>query len=917
MTRKNLPIHSILILLIILFSSLRAYSQDNLNTFVGQKIYSINAVSTSGITESDIERECGLRKGEIFSIPAVRACIVSFYQKGLFQDILVEASEEGDGVRVQYTFVEKIRVGNIRIKGHDYFSARRLKSAAGLKRGNDLSKDGIAGARNRILDLYKGAGFFDASVEVEGMPEGKNQEAEIRIMIDEGKRAKAADIIFQGNMIRPAEELASLMKLHKGDYYSEREMDQSIQALERHYIDKGYLKILISPPELVYDEAKGEVLLTLSIEAGPHVDVLFEGAETMAPEALKKELLIWKEKAFDSSVLDESADRLTQFYRNKGYYFAAVTYRIDQSDDRNLKIVFQITEGIPVTVREVGFSGNHYFSTKVLKEYLDIKKGKFLIEDVLKEDIKEMTALYKNSGFLEVKLAQDILFHEEDKTLGIRITVEEGIQTFLTRMEVSGNNTFSREEIMGHSKSREGHPYNESQVIDDLYSIQSFYVQKGYLYASVDLKSRYSPDKKEVMIDYIITEDKPVYIGETYVSGHSVTREYVIRRELLIKEGDLYSYENILRSQRRLLSLGIFKGIKLEPMNPEVREYRKDMSLKVEEGYPGTVEFGIGYGDVEKMRGMFEASYRNLFGTGRQTTLRVEGSSIEQKYSLGYKEPWVLGYPMDARINMVDQIENKRSFDRRTLGLSTGIDKSFSDYVKGSLMYQYEDIRLSDVSAEAILTPEDTGKVGVATINPSMTIDFRDDPFNPSRGTFSSIALREAARLIGSRPQFAKVNLQASLFYPPVKRVVVAFSARGGIAWNFGESKEVPIFERYFTGGRSTVRGYDQERLGIPGKTILFDGTNWSPTGGNMMVVFNGEIRFPLYKGLGMVAFVDSGNVWRKMEEFEMSEIRSTAGAGIRYDTPVGPLRLDVGCKLDREVGEEQCLTHFTLGHAF
>src|SRR3990172_4595968 len=417
LTRKNLSIPIILTLLIILFSSLHAYSQDNLNTFAGQNIYSINAVSTSGITESDIERECGLKKGKIFSIPAVRGCIALFYRKGLFQDILAEVSEEGDGVRVQYTFVEKIRVGNIRIKGRNYFSVRRLKSAAGLKTGDDLSKESIARARNRILDLYNRAGFFDAIVEVESMPEGRNQEAEIRITIQEGERAKIADIIFQGDVVWPAEELASLMKLHQGDYYSEREMDQSIQALERYYIDKGYLKVLISPPELVYDEAKGEVLLTLSIEAGPHVDVLFEGAETMAPEALKKELLIWKEKAFDSSVLDESADRLTQFYRNKGYYFAAVTYRIDKSGDRNLKIVFQITEGIPVTVREVEFSGNHYFSTKVLKEYLDIKEGKFLIEDVLKEGIKEMTTLYKNSGFLEIKLVPDILFHEEDKTL--------------------------------------------------------------------------------------------------------------------------------------------------------------------------------------------------------------------------------------------------------------------------------------------------------------------------------------------------------------------------------------------------------------------------------------------------------------------------------------------------------------------
>src|SRR3990172_38994 len=186
LTRKNLSIPIILTLLIILFSSLHAYSQDNLNTFSGQKIYSIKAVSTSGITESDIEKECGLKKGEIFSIPAIRACIALFYQKGLFQDILAEAFEEGDGVRVQYTFVEKIRVGNIRIKGSNYFSVRRLKSVAGLKTGDDLSKDSIARARNRILDLYKGAGFFDASVEVEGMPEGRNQRSEIRIMIDKG-----------------------------------------------------------------------------------------------------------------------------------------------------------------------------------------------------------------------------------------------------------------------------------------------------------------------------------------------------------------------------------------------------------------------------------------------------------------------------------------------------------------------------------------------------------------------------------------------------------------------------------------------------------------------------------------------------------------------------------------------------------
>lgn len=896
--------HILFSLLILLFLSTNAYPQDDPGRFIGQRITSVKVISATGITEEDIERECGIRKGDPFSVHAMRKCITSFYQKGIFKDIMVEAYAEEGGVGIQYTFVGKLKVGNVKIKGHDFFSTRRLRSATGLKRGAELTDEMIEEGKGRILNLYRGSGFFDASVQTESVKTGKDQTVDIVIRIHEGERARIGDILFRGDRVWKDEELESMMKLHKGDYYNEREMDLSIKTLERRYINTGYLKALISPPDLLYNEATGEVSVTISIDAGPHVEVLFEGVEAADPEALKKELLIWRDKSTDIAVLDESADRLTQYYRGKGYYFATVTYDISRPEDKHLRIVFKVTEGVPVTIREIGFAGNAYFSDKRLKEYLHVREERFLSEEVLNEDIKEITDLYRSAGFLDVKMTPKITFHEEDKTLSVLITVEEGVQTRISGIRMEGNAAFSAPEIMARIRSREGSPYNESQVTDDLYSIQSFYVQKGYIYSSVDLRTEYSPDKKEVQVRYIIHEDSPVYTGDIYVSGNTFTKEVVIRRELLIKEGDLYSYEKILRSQRQLLMLGIFKSIKLEPMNPEIKEYRKDLSLKVEEGYPGTVEFGFGYGDVERLRGVFEASYRNIAGTGRQISLRTEGISIEQKYNLGYKEPWIFGYQMDGRLNVVDLIEDKRSFDRRTLGLTTGIDKSFSERVKGSLMFQYEDIKTSNVSAGAILTPEDIGKEKVVTFNPSLIIDRRDDPFNPTRGAFYSLTFREAARVLGSRLQFAKVNLHSSFFHSPVRRVVLAFSIRGGIAWNFGESTEVPIWERYFAGGRSTVRGYDQDSIG-------------APEGGDKMVILNGEIRLPLFKGLGLVTFVDSGNVWTRMEDFKPLVLRTTAGAGIRYNTPVGPLRLDVGCKLDPEVGEDRCLPHFTLGHAF
>ncbi|MBI5290708.1 MAG: BamA/TamA family outer membrane protein, partial [Chloroflexi bacterium] len=372
-----------------------------------------------------------------------------------------------------------------------------------------------------------------------------------------------------------------------------------------------------------------------------------------------------------------------------------------------------------------------------------------------------------------------------------------------------------------------------------------------------------------------------------------------------------------LLDQRRIRRLGFFREARLDPLHPEVKESVKDLILRVEEGKPGSVEFGVGYGDVERFRGSFEVGHRNLFGTGRQATLRAEGSSIEQKYTLGYKEPWVLGSAWDGRVSLVDLIEDKISFERRTLGTIAGVEKSFGEKIRSSVLYQYEDVSLSNVQPEAVLTPEDTGKTQVATINPSLAVDLRDDPFNPTAGAFYSATFREAAKMLGAKPQFVKVSLQGNWFYSPVRSIVLAGAWRGGMAQNFGESTDVPIFERFFVGGRSTVRGYDQERLGIPGETIEYRNGEWIPTGGNLMMVMNGEVRIGLTSGLGMVLFVDSGNVWRKIEEFAASDLRSTAGAGLRYNTPVGPLRLDLGCKLDQEIGEDRCVLHFTLGHAF
>jgi outer membrane protein insertion porin family len=371
--------------------------------------------------------------------------------------------------------------------------------------------------------------------------------------------------------------------------------------------------------------------------------------------------------------------------------------------------------------------------------------------------------------------------------------------------------------------------------------------------------------------------------------------------------------DRILTSQQRLYRTGLFSGVRFEPIRFEEKPTIHDIQLSVTERPSIGVEFGGGYADFEGVRGFFELSHRNLFGTGRSLRARAQGSRIQELYTLSYREPWFFFRDTDAHVVAAYEDREERTYDLERTSGTIGVDKSFSKTLKGSLVYQYEQNRLTDVDPNAQLTPQDIGRVTIGSVTPSLIRDTRDDPFNPRSGTLNGITVQDAAQLFGSEAQFVKTTVQSSWYQALSERFVFAFSARAGVAQRFGETEVIPITERFLAGGRSTVRGYDQDKLGVEGVTLI----NGDPTGGNAMLIFNEELRVALPKSFGLVFFFDHGNVWLEYEDVRFSDIKSTTGIGIRYNTPVGPFRLDWGYKLNREADESPWAIHFTLGHAF
>jgi len=446
----------------------------------------------------------------------------------------------------------------------------------------------------------------------------------------------------------------------------------------------------------------------------------------------------------------------------------------------------------------------------------------------------------------------------------------------------------------------------------------SLYTRYGYLDAGVDIESKIEGDK--AFLTFNIMENKPSIIGKIILKGNQKTKAKIIMREFTLKEGDPYNYEEIAHIKQRLYKLGIFSEVAIDVLDGgRETDYKmiKDMLVSLKEAKSGSVEIALGYGDFEEVRGTLEISYRNLGGYNRQVGFRTDQNAVQRRYILNFREPWLFNWPnVPLKIFLIREERKELNFKSREVlydidkqSFIAGIEKEITAGLKIGLDYEYSFTDTQNVEDDVILSKEDTGTLGISSLSPSIYFDKRNDPFNPTSGSLHGVVLKYAPKELLSESEFIKWTIQSSWYFPIMKPVVLAFSLRGGVAYGLGENEELPLIERFFLGGRSTVRGYSYDSLGPKG-----DDDN--PTGGNVFALTNWELRYSLGKGFGLVTFIDAGNVWQTIDDVQ-GELKYTAGAGLRYNTPVGPIRVDYGHKMNKDKGDSSGEVHFSFGHAF
>lgn len=864
----------------------------------------VGEVEVYGLASMEKEELLYLLKigpGEPIDAGIVRKGIKRAFLKGIFEDISVETMDE-DNKRVIVRVKERDRVKKIHIEGDFDLSVSKIRELFLIREGQVLPCNILDEAIEDLKPKLAYLGYPLATVEGKIENVRSPYSINIRLFVNTGPPELIKNITISG----AGDEIREVLKLSPGDVYDQSILKKDLERIKSYYKKNNYFRPVIES----YAFVNGTLFIAL--KPGERLSIKFKGNDSISEKTLLREMPFFTAEDFGDAIVEEAVQRILSVYRADGYFRAQVA-PVVASGGNLITLTFFVSEGPQARTGDIVFAGNTVGGEN-LQSVMSLKPGGIYNPDLIDPDMETLGDYYYSLGYLKAEIRDfDVKYDDPNKKMNITVRIDEGLKTLLESVNITGAVRVSESELLRIINIKPGDPYNDVTISDARVRVLEFYGSKGFPDITVSVKSDIAEQKAS--ITFQVNEGEIVFFGKTIITGNKSTKYRVIERELLREEDLPFDFGTLARERQRLYKLGLFSDVDMEVLDRY--EDKRDVLIKLREGNAGSVEFGLGYSDYERYRGFIDLSYRNLWGMNRQSSLRFELSYLDRRLILQYYEPWFWDRPIPFRALLLNEERKEVNVDtKETLyrlkrnTASAGFERKFSEKIKGELYYEFSLVETFDVQPDIVLSKEDAGTLIISGWKIGMIYDSRDNPFYPTKGILSGMLVKLTSPLFLSETDFVKLTAYGNVYHELMKGVVLAASIRGGLAEGYNDTAELPIVERFFLGGRTTVRGYEQDDLGPKGS----DG---NPTGGNVFLMENLEMRISIGKGLGIVLFLDGGNVWQKLSDIVLSDMKYTTGLGLRYNTPVGPLRVDYGHKLDKEKGESSGELHFSIGHAF
>ena len=737
---------------------------------------------------------------------------------------------------------------------------------------------------------------------------------------------KISAIEVQGNRRVDHSTVLFYVRLKEGQNYTNTELVNQIRSDVRAIYKLGFFRDV----KVQVESLEGGLRVVYQLSEKPTINQIeIIGNSSLDLDKIRERVTVKVQTIVNESILKESVRNVRKLYQESGYYFARIEAVLKESGPNTVAVTLVIDEGESVSIGSINFEGNENVTKRELLKVMETsEKGLFSFltssgifnEEELQRDLVRIRLLYESRGYAKIQVSQPVIREDRERgRIDITIPIREGFRYRIAKIDIrGGEDVIPQEEIRKKLLLFEGDVFNKTRLLSDVRAITNRFSNRGYAFVDVNSFTKTDDKKKMVDITLRINKGRRVYIGKVAVKGNTRTRENVIRRNVRVIEGSLYSTKGLELTRQRLRRKNYFETVKVVEKRRPGNEEILDIEIEVKEKPTGSITGGLGVNSDEGFYGQGELREANLFGKGLVGSLFTRISSerldlVAEYYDPNFRDS---SYSLGGSLFFVDQ--EYETFDNERQGGRITVGKEFQEFLRGFLSYEIAESEISNVSQTAISTILDQeGETFLeSSIIPKLVYDSLNRPIFPTDGTYWSIASTISSSALGGNVDVLTAEAEFRQFHNIGERFRIrilrdlVLSLRGNVRFVESLKDEVPAFRRLYATRKYTVRGFTSSDLGPKdpqGEAI----------GGFSSALGSVELTHPFIGPTQVAVFLDMGNIWDEDDVFDFGALRYGAGIGLRIVTPIGPMRLDIGYKLDRKQNERRREAHLGIGAAF
>ena len=945
-----------------------------LQAYQGQQVSSVELAGRPELDDKELLPLIAQGAGEPFDRDKIERSVAAIKATGKFEDVQLIVIPDVEGVRVLLVLQPGLYFGIYEFSG-SRFPYSRLLQVANYPPEGPYNRNDVNRAAESLTKFFRQTGFFLAKVTPKIESDAAHGIVNVRFGIELGRRAKFGKVTLEGASEKQTAALQAKLKskiarlrssaIREGKPYSLKTIQNATLYMQNALIKEDHLGADLKMISAEYDPESNRANISFHVDEGPLVRVRVEGAHVWK-STQRKLIPLYQQVGLDDELILEGRKNLVALFQSKGYFDAKVEFNVDKQGAGET-IVYKIAKGPKHKVATVSIDGNKVLGDGQLMAHVSVQKAKLFSRGVFSEKLlrastKNLAATYRAEGYSDVKVTPKV--EGRGGNVDVTFLVDEGVRDTVRELQVVGNDTMPVAQLAPQGlKLVAGKPYSQKNADEDRQRITVKYLESGYLTASFRETVKNTPDDKHsLIVTYEIREGPRVTTSSVITLGRVHTQQKFIDRATQLTVGAPLTTGKMLGAESRLYTPAIFDWAEVSPRRQITTQSNEDVLVKVHEARRRTLTYGFGFEVINRggslpsgtvavpglppvglgsnfqasqktfwgPRGSVEYTRRNIRGRAETLSLGLLAGRLVQRVTANYQDPSFRDTSFASNLSASFERNSQNPiFTDRIEQAGFQVQKSLDSKKLQNLFlrYSFSKTQITNlIIPQLIASPSDLD-VRLSTLSATYSRDTRDNPLDAHHGDFQSVEVDFNPSILGSSVSFVKMLAQAAHYQKVRSDIIWANSIRVGFDSALGSS-HVPLSQEFFSGGGSTIRGFPLNGAGPQRAIQVCSETNSSlcsqitvPAGGRQLLVVNSEFRIPLpsvpvlHKGLGAAVFYDGGNVFRAVGFH--GQYTNTIGGGLRYSTPVGPVRIDIGHNLNSPPGISSIQYFITLGQAF